>query len=276
MPDFTAVAAHFDNTTTRDAYTGVVLFKAQFNTFDESAADGSVVKKRTMSTRPGIAMPARRVIEFVGEQWIVGDGNTDDFFDTPTRSAYWMKKATDLALMLTPGEAVLNSPGTQIYIHRQYLKDTVNGMSDGEYDPFWSIFVSVTEPVTKGMWFRAAGLLYRVRSTHLELNGLTLAASDELDSGAEVSVSGNTGTLDLVTQTWSGGPAVHPGIMLDSYKLYELHTDMDPKYHSGDMTLVVATNDFVVGTPLTIDGQQWSVLAKTQEMDAWNLHIRRQ
>lgn len=278
MPEFIDVASHFDDVPVRDGYTSAYVFDAQFNTFDESSTDGSIVKKRTMSTRPGLVVPARRVIEFVSERWIVGDGNTDAFQGVAIRAAYWLKKVTDLATVQTPGQAAAGSSGTAMYVHRAYLKDTVNGASDSEYDPFWNFFLSATETVDKGYFFRAGGKLYRVRATpHLELNGLTLAASDELDPGAEVSVSIAGQTYNPVTDTYSGSVVVVTGLLFDMYKFYKLETDMDPKMHSGDMTLLVQNSVAVgVGASLTISGQRWQVISKTSDHDAWNLHVRRQ
>ena len=278
MPEFVDVASHFDDVSVYDAYTNALLFNAQFNSFDESSADGSIVKKRTMSTRPGIAMPTRRVIKFVDEVWIVGDGNTDAFQNEKVRAAYWMKKATELGAVLTPAQACSGAAGTALYLHRAYLKDTVNSGSDSEYDPFWNIYISQTEPIEKGYFFRADGRLFRVRATpHLDLNGMTLAASDEIDPGSEVSVVIGGQTYDPISDTYTGSPVTVAGLLFDMYKNYELKTDADPKMHSGDMTLLVPnTTAVVTGASLTIGTQRWQVIARTTDVDAWNLHVRRQ
>ena len=278
MPEFVDIASHFDDVSVYDAYTDAFAFQAQFNTFDESSTDGSIVKKRTMSTRPGLVVPARRVIKFVDEVWIVGDGNTDAFQDTKVRSAYWLKKATEVSSILTPAQACSGAAGTSLYVHRAYLKDVVNSGSDSEYDPFWNFYISQTEVTGKGYFFKAGGVLYRVRATpHLDLNGLILAACDELDAGSEVSVLVAGQTYNPVTDTYSGTPVTVGGLLFDMYKNYKLETGADPKMHSGDMTLLVPNTAAInVGASLTISGQRWQVISKTEDVDAWNLHVRRQ
>lgn len=278
MPEFVDIASHFDDVSVYDAYTDAFVFLAQFNTFDESSTDGSIVKKRTMSTRPGLVVPTRRVIKFVDEIWIVGDGNTDAFQDTKVRSAYWLKKATELGAILTPAQACNAAAGTAVYLHRAYLKDVVNSGSDSEYDPFWNIFLSPTETIGKGYFVRAGGKLYRARAApHLELNGLTLVASDELDEGAPVTVTAAGQTYVPATDTYTGSTITVDGLLFDMYKDYRLDTDADPKMHSGDMTLLVPNTAAInVGASLTISGQRWQVISKTDDVDAWNLHVRRQ
>ena len=92
MPSLFDVASHFDDVACVDSYTGAALFNAQFSSFIESSPDGSTTQKRTLSLAPTLTIPARRCISFQGEHWIVGDGNVDMIYNTPTRRAYWMKK----------------------------------------------------------------------------------------------------------------------------------------------------------------------------------------
>lgn len=272
------VARHFDDIQVYDAYTSAPLFKGQFSSFMEASPDGSTAQRRTMSLSPELVIPARRVITTIDGSWIVGYGNVDGFKGQAIRQTFWTKKVTDVFYILTPGQAALQSAGTLAYGHKDYLKEVVNGVSDAEYDPFWDIYFATTEPVAKGTFMRVGSTMYRVRSARVGVEGMTGTSSDQLDAGAEVSVTFNlTGAYNPVTDTYGAGSVTTTGIYFDRYKFYEQLTEADAKSMSGDMNLVVATSAVtpVVGRTVTISGRAWTILAVTAEQDAWALHIRR-
>jgi len=276
MPEFSAVASHFDQEPVYDGYSSVSLFNAQFNTFDDASPDGNVLKRRIMSVAPLTVMPARKVILNANERWVVGDGNNEMFMGDIVRSTYWLKKATDLVTILTPAQVISGAAGTTAYAHRAYLKDTVQGVTDAEYYPMWDFFLSVTETVARGTFFKIGTTLYRARARHLELSGHILAVTDELESNNLVTVTfADAGTFDPITETYSGSSSSVSGILIDSTKLYKLVTDADPKVHSGDQTLILAANPGV-GRKLTIAGVAYQVLLVTPERDAYAARLRRQ
>ena len=116
MPSIYDVACHFDDIQATDSYTGATLFKAQYSSFNEAAKDGTITKRRTMSVRPGTILPARRAVNFLSETWIIGDGNSDGIYGTAIRTAYWMKKSTGLANLLTPAQVCNSASGTSLHI----------------------------------------------------------------------------------------------------------------------------------------------------------------
>ena len=99
-------AKFFDRVSIQDAYTGTTLpYKVQFSTFDETDPDGSISKRRSMSLAPGLTLPARRVISLLGgEIWLLGEPSADAVFDKPIRQTVPMRRATNLAQALTPGQ----------------------------------------------------------------------------------------------------------------------------------------------------------------------------
>ena len=275
MPEIYDVACHYDDIQATDAYTGTTLFKAQYSSFNEAAKDGTITKRRTMSVRPGTTIPARRAVNFLSETWIIGDGNSDGIYGLPIRTAYWMKKSTGLASLLTPAQACNSSAGTSMHISAMYLKDTVNSTSDTEYDTFWNVFTSSSEPVVKGYYFKVGSKYYRVRGQHQETTGFGLAACDELDDSAVTTAIVKTSvTYDPITDTQTGTTSTISAIMLDPGKFYRYANNMDDKYTSGDYSLVTASA-LDVGSDVTINSLRWRVLSKEAEADAWVHHIRR-
>lgn len=275
MPEFVDVASHFDDIRINDAYAGTFAFYGQFASFDESSPDGSVVKKRALSVRPGTVIPTRKAISFFDETWLVGDGNIDGLQNIAVRKAYWMKKSTGLYTCLTPGQVCSSASGTSFYGSIGYLKDTVNGVSDTEYDPFWDLYVSPTESVSKGYFIKVGYKYRRVRGVHDEASGFTLVQCDELEAGAVTSVSVTTGsTYDPITDSYSGASSSVTGILVEPSKFYRYATQADKKYNSGDLT-VITGSALAINSSVTISGAEWRVLDVQAELDAWAHHIRR-
>ena len=276
--DIFDVATHFDDTPVADGYSLAPLYLGQFASFLEASPDGNTSQRRTMSLAPGLMIPARRVVRAQDETHLVGYGTVDTFFGATIRQAFWLKRATGLFTIRTPGQAALNTGGTTAYAHMDYLKDTVNSNTDSEYDPFWDIYFAPAEGVQKGTLLEYMGTLYRVRSTHRGIEDLVDAATDELDAGARVSVSfTSTGAYDPVTDTMAAGTTATTGILLDRYMYYELRTQADQLMKAGDKTLIVAASAVtpVVGKPVTIAGEPWRIEQVTPEQDAYALHVRR-
>lgn len=276
MPSIFDVAKHFDDEQVYDAYTLAPLWKAQVSSFLEAAPDGSTAKRRTMSLAPGLAIPARQVIKLVEGNWVVGNGNTDSFYNQAIRQSFWLKKATDLFEILTPANAALAIAGVFAYGHRSYLKDTVNVISDSEYDPFWEIYFSTSETVQPGYFLKSGVDYYRVRSAKVAEEGMINAASDSLDAGARVAATfTRTSAYNPITDTYSAATVNTFGILFDRYKDYELKTEADRLNLAGDRTLVIGVSGVPVGAAATINSEAWKVLNVTPELDGWALHIRK-
>jgi hypothetical protein len=275
MPSLQDISRHFDDIDILDGYTGAFLFKAQVSSFLESAKDGSTNKQRVMSVAPGTAMPARRLLDYFGEKWIVGDGNIDALQNTQLRANYWITKLIDMAIRLTPAEVCNGGAGLAFATSKAYLKDTVNYTTDSEYDPQWDFTISIAESVVKGQFLQVAGTLYRVRTTHTTEGGFLVATADELDAGALVAVQLVAGGLynpvteereEILTDTF--------GIHFDPTKLFRFVSEADPRYLSGDRTLILSV-PASVGSTVIMENISWKVLTCTPELDGWNLHIRR-
>lgn len=274
-----SAARYFDTDTVTDGYTGALLFKAQFSSFEQAAPDGSFQRRRVVSVAPGIAPASRRVVTVQGMRWIMGELVTDAFKDKPIRQTSAAKEATDLFTLLTPAQAALRASGTPLYGHKQYLKDTVNSVTDSNYDPQYEVFFAITENLKAGYFLKSASQYLHIRSMQFANEGYWVAVSDELArnpaSDAEVAVT-FTGTYDPVTETRAAGTTT-TGIMLDMYKLYNFNTEADPRNQAGDMSLIVAKSAITPADnqTLTINGVSWRNIKFTSYHDAWNIQIRR-
>lgn len=275
MPSIFDVASHFDDVACVDSYTGAALFNAQFSSFIESAPDGSTTQKRTLSLAPALTIPTRRCISFQSENWIVGSGNVDMIYNTPTRRAYWMKKSFGLFTRYTPLEALNGSAGVSSHASLKYLKDTVNGVSDSQYDAQWSFDFSQGETVNKGDYIKQGSTYYRVRISYIDGSGFLLAVCDQLDTNCFVTVTKtSTGVYDPITDTYAAASTNVNALIMEPYKLYAYFTEADPRFTAGDKTLLTAAA-LAVGSTLTVNSEPWKVQSCYPEIDAYASHIRR-
>ncbi len=275
MPEFIDVASHFDDTYIYDGYTNAQLYKGQFGTFDEAARDGTTSKRRTLSLRPNLVIPTRRLVSVIGNQWVVGDGTPDSFDDTVVRTTYWLKRVTDIAQVLTPAQVCADATGVDLGIHKVYFRDTISA-TNSDYDAFFHVFCNLAEIPPKGSYIRTGSDYLRVRNSHRDINGMALAECDELDSPTRVSITvPNSGVYDPVTDTYPGGSSTIQGLLFDRYKGFNYQTQADPLNMPGDKTLILATNK-PVGQTLVIASVTWQVIAKQAELDGWSVQIRRQ
>jgi hypothetical protein len=267
----------FDTAPVYDAYSNALLFKAQVSTFLEAAPDGTTAKRRTLSLDPALTIPSHGGINVLNEVWVVGDGIKDEWRGSAIRTTYWMKFTSGLFSALTPGQACLGTSVTAQHAQRDYLKDTVNGVTNAEYDPFWRFYFSKNAVVLKGTFIRQGAVLYRVRTAHLALEGFLEAQCDELDVGVQSVTFTNSGVYDPVTDTYGAASIAVPAVLLDYYKVYDYKTAADPSNLAGDMALIVAKSSVspVVGQNIVVASESWRVIAAISDQDAWSLHIRR-
>lgn len=277
MPEFVDVASYFDNETAYDAYSGVAAFQGQFNTFIETAVIGSTERRRTMSVRPGTALPLRRAISINGEKWLIGNGNTDSFFNTPVRTAYWLKYANQAGALVTPGGYFINASGTEVLVSLEYEKDTTDSLTTSEYDTFWRAYLSATESAPRGTLIVMGPKLLRVRASHVELGGFLMAQCDELiDPGAvNMTVQGaGPSQYDPVTDSYVSGTKTIKAIVFDMYKLYRYDTKADTRMGQGDRAALVPES-VAVGSTVSINSQDFRVVSSAPELDAFALHLTR-
>jgi hypothetical protein len=270
-------ARMFDDTPVYDAYTGEKLFDCQFSSFNDVNAIGSTSTRRVLSIAPGLQVPERRAVRIFEDVWLIGDGNPDSWKGQVIRQSFNMRKATDIAYILTPGEACLEAPGTQVFVHKAYFKDTVNSFTEADYDPFWNVYVAPVEPTRQGGFLRIDDQLYRTRSAYLPVENLRIAQCDEVDFGP-VSATFQTGVYLPVNDRYDASEHHTAAILLDHTKAFRMLAASSEKHVPGDVSALVpqaATFQPEVGRTVVLDGREpWVVVAKAAEHDCWLLHLR--
>jgi hypothetical protein len=213
----------------------------------------------------------------MAEHWLVGDGIADEWRGAAIRTSYWMKASSGLFSLVTPGQACLGTVVTAQHGQRDYLKDTVNNLTDAQYDPFWMFHFSKNAVIAKGTIIRQGPGLYRVRTVHRSLEGFQTAQCDEADSAVISCTFDGAGVYNPVLDTYDAASVVVPGVLFDFYKVYQFSTQADPSNVAGDRALLIAKSSVtpVIGQNLTVNAESWRVVAIASDQDAWSLHIRR-
>lgn len=270
-----SAAIHFDLEQAYDGYTGAALYKCQFSTFDDAAGDGSTNRRRGMSVGPAVnALVNRRCIRLLDQRWLVGEPTDDGFQGVAMRKNHNLKRATDLLWVRTPAQALAASDGLQVYAQKHYFKDTVNALTDNEYDPFWNVFFSPTETVVQGaVLLDASGVYHRVRQQYLVPEGFRIAQTDQFDSDAYVSVVVGIGAYNRITDTYAAGTSTVNVLQMDASKFYRWRQQSESRVLPGDRTVFFAVN-YAVGKQFTMQGLLWQIVMIQPELDAYAALVR--
>ena len=293
-------AKYFDRVSMADAYTGTAMpYKVQFSTFEETDPDGSVARRRTMSMAPGLTLPARRVASLLGEIWLLGEPSADAVFDKVIRQTVPMRRVTNLAQALTPGQMVAASTGRAIYGRLEQVKNTVDTATSSDYFPFFTLTLAGAEfknlnsdwAQVPGFFRIEDGTLFRCRTSYPAEDGMTVVEADLIDRYGLTQAQVTTGAYDPVTDTFAGTTSTFQTLVMPTHQLYRRKAEAE-KFKPEDLTVLVRFADYPapkVGTPLQIRIPEFNsaapapnasfspvqIVGITLEADCWNLHVRR-
>lgn len=293
-------AKYFDRVSMADAYTGTAMpYKVQFSTFEETDPDGSVARRRTLSMAPSLTLPARRVASLLGEIWLLGEPSADAVFDKVIRQTVPMRRVTNLAQALTPGQMVAASTGLAIYGRLEQVKNTVDTATSSDYFPFFTLTLAGTDfknlnsdwAQVPGFFRIEDGTLFRCRTSYPAEDGMTVVEADLIDRYGLTQAQVTTGAYDPVTDTFAGTTSTFQTLVMPTHQLYRRKAEAE-KFKPEDLTVLVRFADYPapkVGTPLQIRIPEFNsaapapnapfspvqIVGITLEADCWNLHVRR-
>ena len=276
--DLAAASAYFDRELVYDAYTGSLLFKCQFSSFDDHSSSGATARRRVLSVVPGTVLPPRKAVKIFDTYWIGGNGDTDGFLGTPVRSNFNLKRSTGLVTILTPAEACLAAAGVAAHAHMTPFKETVDTQTSSQYSNYWNVFFPATEPVSTGKFLRFGSTLYRIRNHYGTEDGFTVAGSDQLPADALRAATFTTqGEYNLVTDTYPTVTVATQVVAMEVPKFYRLGDASDDYEKPGDMSVFVAKSVTTPtkGSTVSMGSKAWRVLSVVDELDTWVVRVRR-
>lgn len=280
------VAKFFDRDPVYDFYTGALLFKGQFASYEGNQMDGTVQRRRTLSLAPGLVLPDRRVVRIYNETWVVGSPLTDGWESTPIRQTLICKLATDNGTIYKPGDWLQTvQPAQQIVAwNAEFLKNTVNTQTSSEYSPQFRVWVGINEPVEPG-WLLVSQTpsgkdrLVIVRSLLEDPTGFTQVFADEATNDYGFKAWGMvdvTGGMDPITEQALPLGSVRM-LIVDMYKMYNYRTAFDEKAAPGDLGAYAAHGAAPTGSTVTVGGYSFKVVRTTPmyALGADILHLRK-
>lgn len=281
-------AKYFDRDSVYDGYTGLLLFKAQFASYDQSTMDGQYQRRRSLSVAPEISLPLRHVLTVHGEDWLSGVLMTDGFFDAPIRRNSTCMVVTDTFQKLTPGQAIRRETGSTVKAHTRYMRDSADATRSSDYDSYFHIYLAPAENIADGTFFKSSNKMYFTRSVYDVPEGFTVAGADEImnrigsnftgselwDYDAEVSVTVG-GVMNPITEITSPG-TVTTGILMDANKLFKPGTEHSPTIRAGDRALLISNTITVQpNMKVKVNTTEWNTVSSQPYRDSTLLHIRR-
>ena len=268
------ISKRFDEDQLYDAYTGDILFKGQFATFEGRQVDGTFNRRRTVSYSPDYSLPPRRCVTVYGEVWIMSEPMIDGFQGEPVRVTCSARKSNGLFQVLTAGE-LLNKTGTrEAHVFLRYLKGTAEPGSSN-LQPYYEASLSLTESNLAGKFYTDGNIILHGRMAANAAEGFSVVECDMIGgSGAWVKVK-LPGVFDPVELTEVPGAEID-GLLVERYSFFTKYDQAQENNYHGDKTLIVSKSSMAVPEgSLTLQGSTLPILGVEDLGDGWALHVRK-
>ena len=267
----------FDKTVFTDAY-GTVTFKGQLDPFDFFKLDGAAVKRRALSTAPGVTIPARRTIKADDQVYLVGDQTPDHWAGSKIRNRYVLHGADYLAQVRTVAEALADAAGLTAWVSRDWNKDTTDSRVSAENISQYHMFFSSAEDVPdESVLTLSDGRNYLVQGTHRALSGFTDALANEIPEPVFETVSFADRTYDPVADSFSSVTNNVRVMRIRWQEAFQYLSRASVEFERGDCLVFIpkgivspSANDTV---PLS-DGT-WRVVSSIDNGTFYRVHLRR-
>lgn len=269
------VATFFDRVPALDPVTGRTLFKCQLLAYDESKRDAFTAYRRVMSTNPDVTLPADRVVELHGVDWLVGDGQTDGWQDAHRRK-YVLHKAVARAEVYRLAAWLAGAPSSTPLGDLQWVKDVkeleVSSRSPQKFIAIFASPVDLREYDVVVFAGRAVLITSVMRSAAGYAEG-----TGNLQETPLVSVTLGGRVYSPSTGGYTAGASVTVNAMKVRWQeLYAYEDQLAERYQEGDCTWVLPSTAAVsTATEITHGTDKYTVLAMRTVADCKLVHARR-
>lgn len=268
------VASFFDRVPALDPVSGATLFNCQLLAYDESKRDAFTAYRRIMSANPDVSMPADRVVELHGVNWLVGDGQTDGW-EQAHRRKYVLHQAAGRANVYRLASWLAGTPDASPLGDLQWVKD-VKELETSSRSPqkFIAIFaapVDLREYDVVAFGGRAVLVTSVMRSAAGYAEGT--GNLQEVPLGG---VTLSSRTYNPATGGYTAGASVTVnGMKVRWQELYAYEDQMAERYQEGDCTWVLPASATVsTSTEITFGPEKYTVLAVRSVAGCKAVHAR--
>lgn len=268
------VAKRFNDTPCRDAYTGELLFKGQLGVYTEAVRDGITTQRRVLELAPDTELPPRGVIEFEGENWILGGGNIDTFKGTTIREKFPIHESKGLANVMNPLQFLEGEDGTLAHAGFVFVKTNKEvEESSNEFNQS-TMYFSMSEQIKAHQIITQNDRTYIVKETYPATAGHLGVIVEEIDEPA-LEVVETKGRRNPITEQYEEGQKITIA-RLRWQTDFQYFSKMTPTFTRGDIQVITATtNAMKVGDKLTLRDGVWMVISRDIRDEVQYLHLRR-
>lgn len=268
------VASFFDRVPALDPVSGATLFNCQLLAYDESKRDAFTAYRRIMSTNPGVTMPADRVVELHGVNWMVGEGQTDGW-EQAHRRKYVLHQASGRANVYRLASWLAGTPDSTPLGDLQWVKDVKElEVSSRSPQRFIAIFATPAD-LREYDVVAFGGRAVLVTSVMRSAAGYTEGTGNlqEMPLGG---VTLSSRTYNPATGGYTPGASVTVnGMKVRWQELYAYEDQLAERYQEGDCTWVLPASAAVsTSTEIIFGLEKYTVLAVRSVAGCKAVHAR--
>lgn len=275
--DLRSAATWFDQTVCEDAY-GTDTFYAQLEPLDYYKLDGASVKRRIMSTGPGVTLPARMTIRIDGQVYLVGDRTPEHFQGDLVRNRYVMSGADSQVTVRSTEQALNESGGSSVWATLVFAKIQTDERFSSLPVAEFRVFLGPQEVLKEHDIVIDGSDAYLVVAPYKSDSGLISGVALRLETAVPEHAVYWTNSYNPVTDTNTESGTNAKVIRLRWSQDFRFMTMGTPKYEHGDMTMLGLSSIFSAvkqNQRITCGGAEWSVLTSENIGAVTRMHVRR-
>lgn len=260
-----------------DAYnpTGRIM-RVGFDPLSYAKVDGVSVRKRAISTAPGVVVPARGAITIGGETYIVGHGAPDYWRGKPIRVSYVIQGADGLAELTSISSALAGAAPRTAYAALVFSKYMPDANDSSKYPPQYQLFLAGCEDAPADSLIRLSGVWYLVKESYISTSGLRVTLVNEVAGPAFETALFSSNTYDPVRDERTPVSGSVPVFRIKWSEHFSYMSQASETFQRGDEQVFMLKS--VTAKPqdtLALSDGVWRILSVRDEGVQWCCHVRR-
>lgn len=277
MMTLAEASSYFDRTQVLDAYSGLPLFLAQIDPYDDSKRDAMVAYRRILSVAPGVTIPAHRTISVFGAIWLVAGEPEIDGLEEQHRVKYVLQMALGQWKIGSITEFLAGAAPAGVFAFPGWSKDSKETAESSDVTNNFEVLLPFGTPVAPQqiIWANdAAYLAMSVRTLPSEFVGVTAVRLDQMAPAA----------ADVQSRVYSPAEGAYTlgalqtvaALRVRWQSLFSYDSQMEARNQEGDFTLVLPLGTAVsTSSRITFGGDAHTVLGVNQLAGGVAVHARK-
>lgn len=277
MMTLAAASAYFDQTEVFDAYTGVSLFFAQIDPYDDSKRDAMVAYRRVLSVAPGITIPDHRCIRVFGATYIVAGEPSIDGLSEAHRVKYVLQSADGQFNVGSITQFLGGAPAATVFGFASWVKDAKQEGESSDVANIFEVILPLGTAVNPQQMLWRDGVAYIATSTRRLPSDYVGVTAVRLDQVEPIVTTIQSRVYNPAAGAYTPGSAeVTLGLRVRWQSLFSYDAQMEARHREGDFTLALPEGAAVnTSSKILFDGATLGVLAVNPIEGAVTVHARR-